>query len=48
MIELKKLSPDAGRDILQTMAKNEIGRMNNANGMTYDEYKNGSSKAAGI
>ena len=35
-------------DILQTMAKNEIGRMNNANGMTYDEYKNGSSKAAGI
>lgn len=42
MIELKRLSPDDGRDIydmLQAMPKNENGLMNNANGMTYDEYK---------
>ncbi len=42
MIELKKLSADDGQDIydmLQTIPKNENGLVNNANGMTYDEYK---------
>ena len=42
MIELKKLSPDDGRDIydmLQAMPKDENGLINNVNGMTFDEYK---------
>ncbi len=43
MIELKKLSPDDGYDIynmLQAIPKDENGLINNAHGMTYDEYKN--------
>ena len=42
MIELKRLSPDDGRDVydlLQSIPKEENGLMNNANGLTYDEYK---------
>ena len=42
VVELKKLSPEDGRDIydmLQTMPKDENGLINNANGLTYDEYK---------
>lgn len=42
MLELKKLSPDDGRDIyemLQTMPKNENGLVNNAYGMPYEAYR---------
>ena len=42
MIELKRLSPDDGRDVyelLQSIPKEENGLMNNANGLTYEEYK---------
>ena len=43
MIELRRLSPDDGIDIyemLQAIPKNENGLINNANGMTFEEYKN--------
>ena len=43
MIELRRLSPDDGRDVydfLQLIPKEENGLMNNANGLTFDEYEN--------
>ena len=42
MIEIRKLSPDDGQDIydmLQKIPKNENGLINNANGMTFAEFK---------
>ena len=42
MIEIRKLSPDDGQDIydmLQKIPKDENGLINNANGMTFAEFK---------
>jgi predicted acetyltransferase len=41
--ELRKLSPDDGRDVyemLQELSKDENGFTNGCNGKTYDEFKN--------
>ena len=40
--KLKKISAEDGRDIydmLQTMPKDENGLINNANGLSYEEFK---------
>lgn len=42
MLELKKLSPEDGADVyelLQQIPREENGLHNNANGMSFDEYK---------
>jgi len=40
--KLKKISAEDGRDIydmLQTMPKDENGLINNANGLSYEEFR---------
>ena len=42
MIELRRLSVDDGMDVyvmLQEIPKEENGLMNNANGLSFEEYK---------
>ena len=42
VFQLKKISAEDGRDIydmLQTMPKDENGLINNANGLSYEEFK---------
>lgn len=43
MTELRRLSPDDGRDVydmLQAIPKDENGFINHANGLAYEEYRN--------